>query len=68
MRLTLRSRKSYDGCETSTRGAPVDVRKVNRWRTLGSVRCGRLPHRSQQRNKSGCKTRYGVRHARGRLA
>jgi hypothetical protein len=27
------------------------------------VRCGRLPHRFQQRNKSGCKTRYGVRHA-----
>jgi hypothetical protein len=47
MRLTLRSRKSYDGCETGTRCAPVEVRKVNRWRTLGQVRCERLPRRFQ---------------------
>jgi hypothetical protein len=45
-------------------GCPEGEPLADTW--LGQMRT--LPHRFQQRNKSGCKNRYGVRHARGRLA
>jgi hypothetical protein len=55
MRLTLRSCTSYDGRETSTRGAPVDVPEGEPLADTWLVRCGRLPHRFQQRNKAAAR-------------